>query len=274
MSENWDVFPYLAQNVFKYRPKKESPNLFENAPLIKFKRKDADRPRFDVTLKIKTASYGDTDAFLENILYVFSVMGENRFFASLSSISCEGDYENGREGFSHVRDYSTEVQKCYQEKLRNFFRRYNYAELRVSADRCKGFRKQNQLVTTNCDALTKILLTDSPDKLNSLKTDVLTVGTLTFDFQRSIMDYQNKLRPIHDQIEKALYEPGYIVPFSVCYGGTKVFVDFILADINRARKAIRALTPMLENYSAIYTETSKEGSNSYICCYELGTKEA
>ena len=274
IKENWDVFPYLPQNVFKYRPTEEKAKVFENAPLVRFTRKDADRPRFDLTLKIKADSDDDTDAFVENMLYVFSVMGENRFFASLSSISCDGDYDNGRDGFVHIKDYSAEVQKCYQEKLRTYFRRFNYVELRAAAENCRGMRKENQLVTTNCDALTRIMLTDTPEKLAGMKTDIGTVGTITFDFGKSIMYYQDKLRPIHDQIEKALCEPGFAIPFAACYGPTKVYVDFILADVNRARKAIRALTPMLSAYSAIYTETSCEGSNSYVCCYELGTKEA
>ena len=274
LKEHWDVYGYLPQNVFKYVPTSEEISVYKNAPMIKFEVKKADRPRFDVTLMMKDHPGSEVDVFLENMLYVFSVMGENRFFASLSALSCDTDYDKTREGFVHVKDFSSEVQKYYMENYRSYFRRFHYGEVRVKADQCSGRRKDNQLLTTNCDKLSRILLSGDPKSLATLPKAMENIGTLTLDFGKSVMEYQKHLKPIHDLIETKLYNEGYIIPFSVCYGTTKVYVDFILTDLNRARRAVRDLTPMLQKYSAVYTETTPAGSNSYICDYELGIHEA
>ena len=271
--EKWDFYPYLVQNIFRYRPENESYNVLKSAPLIKYTRSVLDRPRFDVTLKIMPCEDNSVDTFKENLLYVFSVMGENRFFAALKGLSCDSEYEN-KDGYEHIKDFSVAVQKDYMQNLRMYFRRFHYGEFKVKTEQSSGRRKDDQLMTTNCDIITHALLTQRFNSLNSLESRISSIGTLCFDFKCSIKEYTSKLRPIHDAIEKALFDPGFIIPVGMSYGTQKVCFDFILADVNKARKAIRELTPLLKHFNSTYTETTQSGSNTYIADFELGCHEA
>ncbi len=274
LKTRWEFYPYLPQNIYKYVPTHEGVNVCQHAPLVRFTPKNADRPRFDVVLKIYPFPNTQVDLLRENLLYVYSVLGENRFFAALSSLNCDMEYEKETEEFVHIKDYSVEIQKKYMQNLRMYFRRFHYGEFPLKKGQCASRRKDDQLVTTNCDTLTQALLSNRPELLKNMNSAAGYIGTLTLDFGCTIKEYSPLLRAIHDQIEDALYTPGYIVPFATCYGTNTVYVDFILADINKARKAIRSLAPLLMRYSATYTETTSYGSNTYRADYELGTHEA
>lgn len=274
LKERWELYWYLPQNMFKYTPSKETVNVYLNAPLIRFQKKKADRPRYDVTLKIFPHKDPEVDLLRENLLYVFSVMGENRFYAALSSLNCDMEYEKDRDSFVHIKDYSVEIQKEYMQNLRMYFRRFHYGEFPLKKGQCAMRGKDDQLVTTNCDNLTQALISNRRELLKTTFPSADYIGTLTLDFGCTIKEYSPLLRAIHDQIEQAVYTPGYIIPFATCYGTNKVYVDFILADINKARKAIRALTPLLARYHVTYTETTAQGSNTYKADYELGIHEA
>ena len=274
LKNEWEFYSYLPQNVYKYIPTNDAANVYQKAPKIKFTKKNADRPRFDVVLKIAPCDDPSVDVVRENLLYVFSILGENRFYAALSSLNCDTEYDKDDEGFVHVKDYSVEIQKEYMQNLRMYFRRFHYGEFPLKKEQAAGRRKDDQLVTTNCDLLTQALLFNRGEALKSMNQFAGYIGTLTFHFGCSIKEYSPLLRAIHDQIEDALFTPGYIIPFATCYGSKRVYVDFILADINQARKAIRSLTPLLQTYHTSYTETTAYGSNTYRCDFELGTHEA
>lgn len=271
--ENWDFYPYVVQNIYKYRPLNDNYNVLKHAPRIKYERTVADRPRFDVTIKIKPCDDENVDSFRENLLYVFSVMGENRFYAALKSLNCDSDYDN-QTGYEHIKEFSVAVQKDYMQNLRMYFRRFHYGEFKVGKNHSSGRRKDDQLMTTNCDLISHSLLSQNFRALSSLDPRLGRIGTLCFDFKCTIREYTSKLRPIHDAIEKQLFDPGYIIPVGMSYGTQKVCFDFILADVNKGRKAIRELTPLLKHFNTSYTETTASGSNTYVADYELGCHEA
>lgn len=273
LKARWMFLSYISNEFYQYRPL-GSYNASNHAVWVNRKKKQADRPRFEVAF-VKEEDIKDYhEANIENYLYICSRMGENLLQNALCDLSFS--YREKTSDDISLDDFCKEVFDTYKPyEIAEFLENRNVYSYKFIPDSKAVIRGNEQESFTSCRDLTfKTALYDQNERVDSyLKQLHLICAYLEITLMQNSDEDERRLVIMMKDIVAALENDGLAKMFSYELSDNRLYIDMLVMDTGLCRREIRKRAPELEAFECLYTEIHQDRRRTYQVGYDMNEIE-